>query len=566
MFTFLSRLLKRKRSTRRDKQIESAAVRTPRSHRSILAALADDPRSIPAGALNEARLGRRLNENLITLSTLCGDAPDFIVRRIAITESQEAAVVFYDTLGRSELVASQVLHPIHERAEEGFDEASVHLDTLEKAVRSRFVNTARLQTQTFMGKLFQGLAEGKAALLVDGSATALMIDLIGYDKRAVDEPDSEPVVRGPRDGFIEDLHTNLSLIRRRIGTPLLRFEMRHLGEWTQTGVVMAYIHGLAPEGLVAEARGRLDQIEIDGVIDSGYLEEFIEDTPYTVFPQMQITERPDTVSASLLEGRIAILSNGSPFALVVPTTLWNLMNASEDYYQRFDGASFVRILRYLLVSLVVLLPSIYVAATTFHPEMLPGSMLLSIAAAREAVPFSSFTEVFLMEITFEALREAGVRLPRPVGQTIGIVGAIVLGEAAVQAQLVSAPVVIIVAFTGISSFVIPHFNLGLAIRMVRFPILILAGTLGLFGIAMGLLLLVLHLVTLRSFGLPYLSPLSPLRPEELRDAVLRAPWWRMLRRPRMPGGKATWREGFPLMPHPDLSKGEEALRDAPKQT
>ncbi len=416
-----------------------------------------------------------------------------------------------------------------------------------------------------MGDVLGGMAEGKAAVLIDGVPAAIMINLVGFDMRAVEEPITEAVVRGPREGMTENLHTNLSLIRRRIASPLLRFEMLKIGRWTQTKVAIAYIQGIAPEALVAEARRRLEHIEVDGVIDTSYLEEFIEDTPYTVFPQVLTTERPDSVTADLLEGRVAILSNGSPFALVVPTTLWSLMNATEDHYQRWDGATFIRLLRYTLVSLVVLLPSFYVAATTFHPEMLPATMLISIAAAREAVPFSSFAEVFLMELTFEALREAGIRLPRPVGQTIGIVGAIVIGEAAVQAQLVSAPVVIIVAFTGVSSFVIPHFNLGLAIRLVRFPILILAGTFGLFGIAMGLLVLVLHLTTLRSFGQPYLAPISPFRPGDVKDALVRLPAWRMFTRPRLPGGKPTWRQGFPLAPQQDQDDSTEASRHASKR-
>src|SRR5690606_7778293 len=337
---------------------------------------------------------------------------------------------------------------------------------------------------------------GKTALFVERLPHAIIVDLAGYDTRSVTEPVGEPVVRGPREGFVDNLKTNMSLIRRRVGSPMLRFERMELGRWTRTPVVIAYIHRLADEALVQEVRRRLSAIGIDGIIDTSYIEHFIEDTPYTIFPRVLNTERPDIVVASLLEGRVAILAEGSPFALIVPTTLWMLMQAAEDYYQRWDGATLVRLLRYILVAAVVLFPSIYVAATTFHPEMLPSTLLISIAAAREAVPFSSFAEVLLMEITFEALREAGVRLPRPIGQTISIVGAIVIGEAAVTAQIVSAPVVIIAAFTGISSFVIPHFNLGIGFRIARFFILLLSGSLGLLGISIGVMLMILHLAAL----------------------------------------------------------------------
>ncbi|HEY8496077.1 MAG TPA: spore germination protein, partial [Limnochordales bacterium] len=255
---------------------------------------------------------------------------------------------------------------------------------------------------------------------------------------------------------------------------------------------------------------------------------------------------------------------GSPFALIVPTTLWMLMQAAEDYYQRWDGATLVRLLRYILVAAVVLFPSIYVAATTFHPEMLPSTLLISIAAAREAVPFSSFAEVLLMEITVEALREAGVRLPRPIGQTISIVGAIVIGEAAVRAQIVSAPVVIIAAFTGISSFVIPHFNVGIGFRIARFFILLLAGSLGLLGISIGVMLMILHLAALRSFGQPYLAPVSPLRWYELGDTIVRLPRWVMRRRPRPTG--ASVRRGVEFLPQGSTDapeRGEGSLRASP---
>jgi len=528
--------------------------------------VSDDPATIPAGALDNVALGTHLSGNIEAIESLCGKSVDLIIRRFEIASGHPAALVFYDTLGSSELVANEVIQPLSYDARETIVDGSISISALERVIRTKAISSAQLGSATMLSKVAQGLVEGKVALLLDGFATAIMVNLVGYERRSIQEPASEPVVRGPREGFTESLHTNISLIRRRIGTPLLRFESRKVGRWTQTDVAIAYIHGLAGRTLVDEVRRRLDVIDVDGIFETSYLEEYIEDTPYTVFPQILSTERPDVVAANLLEGRVAILCNGTPFALLVPTTLWSLMNASEDHYQRWDGANFIRFLRFGLVSLVVLLPSLYVAATTFHPEMLPGTMLLSIAAAREAVPFSSFTEVFAMELTFEALREAGVRLPRPVGQTIGIVGAIVISEAAVQAQLVSAPVVIIVAFTGISSFVIPHFNLGVSVRLVRFPLLILAGSFGLFGIAMGVLFLTLHLTTLRSYGVPYLTPVSPLRLGELRDAILRVPRWRMFRRPRLPGTRPTWRQGFPLMPHTDGSESGEASRNAAKQS
>ncbi len=516
-----------------------------RVRRAIEDQVAREPAALEERGLAEVSLGASLDANVAAIRTLAGDAPDLVVRELEIAGGPRAAAVFFQTLGRSELAADQVIRPLVYDAQQSGNEAPADPEGLEHWIRTRVVHSAGTVVTGQFHRVLEALCQGKTALLVEGVPRAIIIDLEGYDTRNVQEPIGEPVVRGPRDGFVESLQTNLSLIRRRVGSPLLRFERLVLGRWTRTQVVIAYIHGLAKEELVQEVRRRLSAIDADGIIDTSYIEEFIEDTPYTVFPQVLNTERPDTVVAHLLEGRVAILADGSPFALIVPTSFWALISAAEDYFQRWDGATLVRLLRYGLVALVVLLPSTYVAATTFHPEMLPAPMLISIAAAREAVPFSSFTEVLLMEITFEALREAGVRLPRPIGQTIGIVGAIVIGEAAVSAQIVSAPVVIIVAFTGISSFAIPHFNVGIAFRIARFFILALAGSFGLLGIAIGLMLLILHMVSLKSFGQPYLAPISPLRWSELQDTVIRLPRWLMRRRPEAVTASPVRRYDFP---------------------
>lgn len=540
------------------------SVDSGRVQRAIEERVAKKPESIPDQGFPGVRIGTQVEANLAAIRELLGNAPDLVMRDLRIAGSFRAAVVFFDTLGRSEMVATQVIEPLAYEAVRSGLKVPTDLARLEQWIRTQVVNATSITVETELDQVVRDLCHGKTALFVERLPHAIIVDLAGYDTRSVTEPVGEPVVRGPREGFVDNLKTNMSLIRRRVGSPMLRFERMELGRWTRTPVVIAYIHGLADEALVQEVRRRLSAIDIDGIIDTSYIEHFIEDTPYTIFPQVLNTERPDIVVASLLEGRVAILAEGSPFALIVPTTLWMLMQAAEDYYQRWDGATLVRLLRYILVAAVVLFPSIYVAATTFHPEMLPSTLLISIAAAREAVPFSSFAEVLLMEITFEALREAGVRLPRPIGQTISIVGAIVIGEAAVTAQIVSAPVVIIAAFTGISSFVIPHFNLGIGFRIARFFILLLAGSLGLLGISIGVMLMILHLAALRSFGQPYLAPVSPLRWYELGDTIVRLPRWVMRRRPRPTG--ASVRRGVEFLPQGSTDapeRGEGSLRASP---
>ncbi len=357
----------------------------------------------------------------------------------------------------------------------------------------------------------------------------------GFAKRSLEEPSSESVIRGPRDGFIENISTNISLIRRRLKTSKLKMESFTVGEVSQTQVIMTYMKGIATDSLVDEVRERINKIQIDGILESNYIEEFIEDFPFSPFPQVQSTERPDVVAAELLEGKVALITDTSPFALIVPMTFWAGMQASEDFYMRWPIATFVRWIRFIFIIIAVFAPPLYVAVTTFHQEMIPTNLVLSIISAREPVPFPAVIEALLMEITFEALREAGIRLPRQIGQAISIVGALVIGQAAVQAGIISAPVVIIVSITGIAAFTIPRYSFANGIRLLRFPMLFLAGTLGLYGIGLGALGILVHIMTLRSFGVPYFTPVVPLTFKELMDTLIRAPIWAKTRRPPSTG-------------------------------
>ncbi|WP_246079130.1 spore germination protein [Paenibacillus piri] len=384
-------------------------------------------------------------------------------------------------------------------------------------------------------KALAGILGGNALLLVDGDERMLEIAVTAFEKRSIEEAPNESVIRGPREAFIENLDVNLSLMRRRLQTESFKSEVMKIGTETQTKVVVAYLQGICKQELVDEIKKRLSSIEFDGVLDTGYLEEFIEDNPYSPFPQIQYTERPDVAVASLLEGRVAVIVDGSPNAILAPVTFFMFMQAAEDYYQRYVAASWIRWIRYVFLFASLLLPSLYIAITTVHPEVIPERLLRTIAASREIVPFPALVEAFIMEIFFEALREAAVRIPKSVGQAVSIIGALIIGTAAVQAGIVSAVMVIIVSLTGISSFIIPHFDLGLSFRLLRFPMMILAGTFGLFGIVCGLILFYLHLIELSSFGVPYLSPIAPMRFSDLKDILVRAPWWRMRTRPGLSG-------------------------------
>lgn len=406
---------------------------------------------------------------------------------------------------------------------------------IERIFDLKQLSVTDLKEITNMQAGLSAVLSGHALLLIAGDRRMIEFPFSSYEKRTIQEAPNESVIRGPREAFVEDLGVNLTLIRRRLKTPAFKTEMMQIGTETQTNVILAYVQGNCKQELVDEIKKRLSQVDIDGILGSSYLEEFIEDNPYSPFPQLQYTERPDVVVASLLEGRVAIIVDGTPIVLIAPVTLFMLLQSAEDYYQRFVAATWIRWIRYIFLIVSVLLPSLYIAVTSFHPEMIPPELLISIASSREVVPFPALVEALIMELAFEGLREAAVRIPKAIGQAVSIIGALIIGTAAVQAGVVSAFMVIIVSLTGIASFISPHFDLGLAFRILRFPIMFLAGAFGLFGVAFGMIMVYLHLINLRSFGTPYLTPLAPMVFSELKDTLFRVPWWLMKKRPDLSG-------------------------------
>jgi hypothetical protein len=316
-----------------------------------------------------------------------------------------------------------------------------------------------------------------------------------------------------------------------------------IGRVTKTDVVLCYVSGIAPPNLVNEVRSRLSAIDTDAILDPEYLNSFIADTKVTIFTQVENTEKPDRVCGHLLEGRLAVLVDGSPTAMILPVSFPQFWIAAEDYYTPFIPASFYRMGRFIAFLMALLLPSMYVAVTTYHQEMIPTALYLTIAATRQGVPFPIFVEAILMEATFELLREAGLRLPRAVGPAVSIVGALIIGDAAVQAGLVSTPMVVIVAFTGIASFVAPNYNAALIIRIARFAYLMAAAALGFLGIMIVLILMLIRMASLSSLGLPYLSPLAPFNWAQLSDIMVRRPWYQANQRPYMEGMENQVRQG-----------------------
>ncbi len=379
-----------------------------------------------------------------------------------------------------------------------------------------------------------GLLTGEAIFFIDGFEKAVKIPDDGYPNMGITEADSEKVIRGSNEGFCDSVKQNAALIRKRIRSPKVKVRQIKKGVRSNTNVYIMYIEDLARTELLEEIENRLTDFKIDGVLDSGILEQLAEKKWYSPFPQFQTTQRPDRAAMSLLEGRAVVLSDNSPTGLILPADYNSFIRTSDDYYSRFEIATFGRILRYLASFFAMTLPGFYLAVTNFHTQILPTTLLLSFAEARKGVPFPAVIEVLIMELSFELLREAGVRLPGAMGNTIGIVGGLIIGQAAVEANLVSPIVVIIVSFTALCSFAIPNEEFATAFRILKFFFIAACSWLGYFGMLLGIMAVLMHLSQLTSFGIPYLMPfvgadLSGY--EDLRDAVIRQPLKKIRKRP-----------------------------------
>lgn len=384
-----------------------------------------------------------------------------------------------------------------------------------------------------MEEAVRALGEGRVLVLLPGRPAALALAAQGHARRPVGEPQKETAVRGSREAFVEDLKDDIALVRRRVHDPRLRVERLKLGGLRASDACLVWIQGLSDDALVNEMRRRLRSIRLSQVPDARYVEELVTDAPLSLFPTALVTERPDTVAAALDEGRLAVLVDGSPEALILPATFWSFLQAADDYYTSFWIASFLRLLRFGMTLLALVFPAFYIAVIAFHPEMLPGVLALYLARTRLNVPFPAVIEAFLMELAFETLREAGTHLPPKLSTSLSVVGALVIGQAVVSSGLVSWPIVVVVSVTAIANFALPSWEMAAGVRLLRFGLMLLAALFGLPGLLVGLAVILAHLSGLRSLGVPYLAPLVPLKRAALADTLLRLPHWWPRRRPAL---------------------------------
>lgn len=393
------------------------------------------------------------------------------------------------------------------------------------------IHFSNIDTSDSFEEIVTKILAGGVIIFADGLKCALTLPSQGWQQRSIVEPEAEIITKGPREGFVETLKTNRSMIRRKLQNPNLLFEELNLGTETNTSVNLVYIDDIVNHQILEMLKNRLQKIELDAILDATYVEEIIRDEQMSPFNTIGYTERPDVVVAKLLEGRIAIMFDGTPVVLTLPFLFVENLQINEDYYTNYFVASINRIIRYISFLLTVFVPGLYVALVTYHHEIIPQKLLFSLIASRIGVPFPTIIEVIVMIIVFELLRESGLRLPKSLGQTVSIVGALVLGQAAVEAKFISAPVVIVIAITAITSFI--FYQINGAVIIIRFIVMIMGALFGLYGVIFGLIGMFIHLYGLQSFGIPYMSYIGSTKEQELKDTIVRAPWWYMVLRPKL---------------------------------
>lgn len=471
-----------------------------------------------------------LDLNFVNIEAILGLNSDFIYRQIFISNNKniQTSVIYIDGMVNTQLISDFVIKPLMQADQ--FNNCSCELDAI-KIIDEGTIYFADTKKRTNINDVLNDVLTGSVAVIFNKQRIAFTFETKGFDKRPVSEPSAENVLKGAKDSFNETIRVNTATCRRKIKSPNLVIEETIVGKQTKTPIAVCFMKNIADESLIQEVKRRLENVSVDNVLSTEYLEESIVDDKASPFPQILYTERPDKFCTNLLDGRVGLIIDGLPIAFIIPGTLLQFVQAPEDYSQHFLISSAIRYMRFTSMFLTLLLPAFYISITTFHQEMIPTELTFSIVAAKQGVPFPMFVEVLLMLIAFELLVEAGLRLPQTIGQTVSIVGALVVGQAAVEAKLLSPATVIIVATTAIASFTMPNQDLSNALRLWRVALAIVASVIGMYGLTMGLFLLIYHWCKMDTFGVPYLSPFIGDEKIQLQDSLFTLPISSMKKRP-----------------------------------
>lgn len=462
-----------------------------------------------------------LEDNFTYLKEVFENNTDVIFRRFYVGP-WEAALVYVEGLADKTLLNDFVMETL-----------MIFGDRPHKIedIKDTLITVTDINEEKKMESAVNSVLSGDSVLLIDGIDIAYIIATRAWPSRGVSEPSSESVLRGPKEALVETMRFNTALIRRRLRDSRLKVESTKVGVRSKTDIAIMYIEDIVNKDVLAQVKERLDSIEIDAILDSGYIEQLLEGSKWSIFPQIQSTERPDVVAGALLEGRVALVVDNTPFCLIVPTTLSALFQSPDDYNQRWIYASSVRLVRFIAILISLVLPAVYVSVTSFHTAILPTRLVYAIASSREGVPFPAFIETLIMEVSMALLVEAVLRLPNGLGSTIGIVGGLIIGQAAVSAGIVSPAMIIIVSITSLTTFITPNYEAISSQRIIRLTLIVAATIIGFYGIVLMLIVYLIHLVKLESFGVPYMAPIVNTRSSDMKDTFIRAPLQFFKKRP-----------------------------------
>jgi len=469
----------------------------------------------------------KIDSKINTIIDALGASTPIKVKNISIGKdpSIQGAIIYIDGLVDKNIINRDILNPLMIQISVP---VALNSDTL-NFLCSTYITADCSFLKGDINQVSKNIKNGNTLFIIENIEEYVIIDTTGGAIRGVTDPMNETSLRGSREGFVENLEVNISLLLRNIKDPNLCIEKLVVGRRSQTDLALVYIKDLVNTEALDELRERLNAVDVDSITGSGALQEFIDENPYSPFPMLFATERPDRVIPNIMEGKIGIILNGSPFVLTTPSLFIEFFHTVEDYNERTILANFIRMLRYISVLLVITLPSIYLTLIKYNGELIPIQFVIPVVQSRMGISLSPFMEILILEILMEILREGGLRLPSKIASTLSIVGGIIIGNTAVQSNMVSPTTLLVIGITIIASFAVPTIDMSISVRFLRFPMLFLANSMGIMGIATGYTLLILHLSSLENYGIPYME----FNIDELKDTFTRAPLWKMNSRPKI---------------------------------
>lgn len=480
-----------------------------------------------------------INHNIENIRNLLGEQDELVVRNLLIGKNNciEAAVIYLNGLINKDVIDRDILNPLMLHVKEDFTGKK----DIEDYIQKRYIAASDSCIEKDINSVINSIKRGKTVLIIENCCNFILINTAGGNYRAISEPENDISLRGPREGFVENLETNISILRRRIKDRNLTTEKFTLGRRSQTDLVIMYIDDVADQAFLKRMKDKISKIDIDFIPANSIIEQCIEEHPYSVLPQTSGSERPDVIEAALMEGKIAFLLDGTPYVTTYPSIFIEFFQTPEDYYGRTLQAWFIRFVRFIAVFIVISVPGIYITLIKFNPELIPVEYIKSLIEARQGIVLTPFMSLLVMQLTIEFLREGGLRLPGKIGQTISVVGGIIIGDAAIQSKVISSPTLLVAGITTVASFVISNYQMSIGIRALTYPMLILSNWLGVLGIVIGWFSILAYLCCLENFGVPYMV----FYKSDMKDTFIRSPICKMNRRPKaIPNNDSTRQSNF----------------------